>query len=84
MRDDSRDNFRDMVCLPKTPFVTARWSSGCACLNAASAAPLSPDAIASSTLRRNVLMRERRALLTAVRRSILRTIFFAEDVFAMP
>lgn len=44
---------------------------------------MSPEAIASSTLRRNVLTRERRDLLTRVRRSILRTIFLAELVLAI-
>ena len=39
--------------------------------------------MASSTLRKNVRTRERRDLLTAVRRAILRTIFLAEDVLAI-
>ena len=83
MRDERRDNLRETVFFGNTPLVTARCSSGCALLNAASAAPLFPDEIASSTLRRKVLTRERRALFTAVRRAILRTIFLAEDVLAI-
>ena len=83
IREDKRDNFRETVFFWNTPLVTARCSSGWALLKAASAAPLFPDAIASSTLRRKVLTRERRALFTAVRRAILRTIFLAEDVLAI-
>ena len=47
------------------------------------AAVLSPAVMASSTRRRKVRTEERRALLTAVLRAILRTFFLAEDVFAM-
>ena len=84
MRDDKRESFRATVVLWNTPLVTARCISGIAALNASSALFLSPDAIASSTLRTKVRTRERRALFTAVRRSILRTIFFADVVLAMP
>lgn len=66
-----------------TPFETARCISGCAARNALFAADLSPVEMASSTCRKYVRTRERRALLTAVRREILRTIFFADDVLAM-
>jgi hypothetical protein len=82
-RADRREILRAIVFLWNTPFETARCISGCASLRAADAACLSPEAIASSTLRRNVLTRERRALFTAVRRAILRTIFLAEDVLAI-
>jgi hypothetical protein len=57
--------------------------SGSATRRAAVAAAPSPDAIASSTLRMNVRTRERRAVLTSVRRAILRAIFLAEAVFAI-
>ncbi|MEM9897778.1 MAG: hypothetical protein AAF742_00190 [Pseudomonadota bacterium] len=50
---------------------------------AKSAADLSPEAIASSTFRKKVRTRDRRALFTKVRRSIFRTIFLADEVFAM-
>src|ERR1700741_2619895 len=43
----------------------------------------SPDATASSKRRRKVRTRERRALLTSVRRSILRTAFLAPGVLAI-
>src|SRR5690606_38691027 len=48
-----------------------------------SAAVLSPAASASSTLRTKVRTRERRSLLTAVLRSILRAAFLAEGVLAI-
>ena len=57
--------------------------SGCAAWRAVCAADLSPDAIASSTLRIKLRIRERRAVLISVRRAILRTIFLAERVFAI-
>src|SRR3712207_3923297 len=66
-----------------TPREAARMISGCADRRAARAASASPEAIASSTLRRKVRMRERRALLTSVRRAILRAAFLAEGVLAM-
>lgn len=66
-----------------TPFDAARMISGCATFSADCAAAASPAAIASSTLRIKVRIRDRRAVLTVVRRSIFRTIFFADDVFAI-
>ena len=48
----SRDILRAAVFLWKTPLVTPRISSGWASRRAASAADLSPEAMASSTLRR--------------------------------
>ena len=83
MREERRDSLRDTVSFLMTPLVTARCSSGCALLNASLAALLLPEAIASSTLRRKVLTRERRALFTSVRRAILRTIFWADEVLAI-
>jgi len=50
---------------------------------AAFAAAASPDAMASSTLRTKVLIRLRRAVLTAVRRAIWRTRFLADGELAM-
>ncbi len=44
-----------------------RASSGCAAFSAAWALAPLPDAMASSTLRRKVRIRERRALFTALR-----------------
>src|SRR5947199_2275215 len=57
--------------------------SGSAALRAASAVVLSPEAIASSTLRTVVRMRERRAVLISVRRAITRAALRAEDVLAI-
>src|SRR6478752_1047409 len=57
--------------------------SGWAALRASAAADLSPEAIASSTLRRKVRIRERRPLLTSVRRTILRAAFLADVVLAI-
>ena len=82
-RADSLDILRLAVFLCKTPLVAARAISGCAVLRAAAAASLSPDAIASSTLRIWVLVRDRREVLTNVRCAIFRTIFFADLVFAI-
>src|SRR5690625_343805 len=58
--------------------------SGCAARSASWAASWLPEAIASSTLRTKVLIRERRALLIAVRRSVWRSRFFDCGVLAMP
>lgn len=82
-RADSLDIFRLAVFLCNTPLVAARAISGCAVLRAAAAASLSPDAMASSTLRIWVLVRDRREVLIVVRRAIFRTIFFADLVFAI-
>jgi hypothetical protein len=51
-RAASRDTLLEAVRLCITPFCAARISSGSAALSAAWAAAASPDAIASSTLRR--------------------------------
>src|SRR6056297_2008509 len=50
-REARRDILRAAVFLWKTPLLTPRISSGCATRNALAAASLSPEAIASSTLR---------------------------------
>src|SRR5436190_9072663 len=56
---------------------------GPATFRAAAAAALSPEAIASSTLRTEVRMRERRAMLISVRRAITRVALRAEEVLAI-
>src|SRR6185295_19962617 len=66
-----------------TPFCAARMISGSAAFRAASAAALSPEAIASSTLRTELRMRERRAVLMSVRRAITRAALRAEEVLAI-
>src|SRR6185436_10999447 len=78
-----RETLRFAALRWMTPFCAARMISGSADFSAASAAVLSPEAIASSTLRTVERMRERRALLTSVRRAITRVALRAEDVLAM-
>src|SRR5450631_2242501 len=58
-------------------------SSDWARRKAALAPASSPAVTASSNLRRKVRIRERRALLTSVRRAILRIAFLAPGVLAM-
>src|SRR5882672_2320106 len=65
------------------PVRAARMSVGSAATRAAFAAALLPLAIASSTWRKDVRMRERRALFTSVRRAILRVAFLADLVLAI-
>src|ERR1700712_4892148 len=65
------------------PCWAARIISGSAARRAASASCWLPEAMASSTLRTKVRMRERRERLIAVRLAILRVIFLAEAVLAM-
>ena len=64
-REVRRDILREAVFLCRTPLVTPRISSGWAAANAVAAASALPDVRASSTLRRKVRIRERRALLTS-------------------
>src|SRR6188474_3411550 len=78
-----RETLRFAALRWTTPFCAARMISGSADFSAASAAALSPAAIASSTLRTEVRMRERRAVLTAVRRAITRAALRAEEVLAI-
>ena len=78
-----RETFRFAVLRWITPFWAARMISGAAAFRAAAAAALSPEAIASSTLRTVVRMRERRAVLMSVRRAITRVALRAEDVLAI-
>src|SRR5688572_32719021 len=65
------------------PLEAAFMICGCASSRAARAASLSPEAIASSTLRMKVRMRVRGTLLIAVLRAILRAAFLAEGVLAI-
>src|SRR5262249_42508666 len=65
------------------PVRAARMSAGSAATRAACAEALLPLAIASSTLRSELRMRERRPLFTAVRRAILRVAFLADLVLAI-
>src|SRR5260370_41828012 len=65
------------------PVRAARISAGSAATRAACATDLLPLEIASSTLRNDERMRERRALLTRVRRAILRVAFLADLVLAI-
>src|SRR5205814_5487628 len=78
-----RETLREPVFLWTTPLVTARISSDCAFTKASLAAAASPPASASSNLRRKVRTRERRAVLTSVRRAILRTAFLEPGVLAI-
>src|SRR5690606_32272313 len=78
-----REIFRAAVFLCITPFWVLAMMSGWAVLRASAAAALSPDAIASSTLRTKVRTRVRRALLTSVRFTAWRAAFLAELVFAI-
>jgi hypothetical protein len=79
----SRDTFRLADFLWMIPVRAARMSAGSAATRAACAAPLLPLLMASSTLRNELRMRERRALLTSVRRAILRVAFLADLVLAI-
>src|SRR5579885_495978 len=57
--------------------------TGSAAFNAAAAAVLSPEAIASSTLRTELRRTARRALFTSVRRAITRVALRADLVLAI-
>jgi hypothetical protein len=78
-----RDTLRDANLRWTTPFCAARTMFGSASFKAAAAVSLLPEAIASSTLRTELLRRVRPILLTAVRRSVWRVAFFADFVLAM-
>src|ERR1700722_13000764 len=79
----NREIFRAAAFLCKIPFCAARATSGSALCKAVAAPDASLAAIASSTLRTKVRIWLRRDLFTAVRRSILRTAFWADLVLAM-
>src|SRR4051812_41448118 len=78
-----RDTLRSAALRWITPFWAARMISGAADFKAAVAAALSPEAIASSTLRTEVRISERRDLLTSVRRAITRAALRAGEVLAI-
>src|SRR5580704_14870479 len=65
------------------PLRAARISAGSAATSAAWAAVLSPLEMASSTVRNELRMRVRRALLISVRCAILRVAFLADFVLAI-
>src|SRR5690348_6364116 len=69
MRAESRDSLRATRFLCTTFCPTPRIRTGCAALNASCADFLLPLAIAVSTFFRYVLMRDSRAVFTALRRS---------------
>ena len=75
-RNVRRDILRATVFLCITPLVIPRANSGCANFSAAAAASWLPAASASSTLRKKVRIRERRALLMSARASDWRARFF--------
>src|SRR5215472_1290168 len=78
-----RDTLRLAVLECTTPFCAERMITGSASRSAASAVPRSPLAIASSTLRTELRISERRPLLISVRRAILRAALRAEGVLGM-
>src|SRR5262245_10512009 len=78
-----RETLREADFLWTTRFWAERISTGCAAASAALAAPLSPEAIASSTLRTYDFSCEDRDLLTAVRRMAWRAAFVADLVLAI-
>src|SRR6185295_16978734 len=79
----SRDTLRLAVFRCTWPWRAARISAGSAFFMASNALLRSPEAIASSTARSVLRIRDRRALLISVRRAILRAAFLAEEVLAM-
>jgi len=80
---ESRDTFRRAELRCTMPFCAERIKAGSASARAAVAWLRSPEAIASSTLRIAERMRERRDLLTTVRRAAWRAAFFADFVLAI-
>lgn len=83
MRCVSRETVRRAALRCTMPFRAARMSAGSASAMAESARARSPAASASSTLRMAERIRERRDLLTTVRRAIWRVAFLADFVLAM-
>src|SRR5205814_9929920 len=78
MRALRRDTRRAAAFLAITRLAPLRWMSGCAARNAATAAFLSPVAIASSTFLIEPRTRLRRLPFTAVRRLVWRARFSAD------
>src|SRR4051794_33513699 len=83
MRWARRETFRAPVFLWITPLETPRMISGSAALSATCADFLSPEAIASSTLRVKVRARPLRAWLMSARFLLVRTRFLAEAILGM-
>ena len=69
-RAESRETLRDIVFLWTTPFCADFIMRGSAAFKAVSAAALSPAAMAVSTARTVDRRRDRRVLLTSVRRNV--------------
>src|SRR5258708_14784955 len=78
-----RDTFREPVFLCSTPLETPRMISGSAAFRAARAAFLSPEAMASSTLRIKPRTRVLRDVLMAVRFAVVPTGFLASAILGM-
>src|SRR6187455_1793275 len=78
-----RETLREPVFLCSTPLETPRMISGSAAFKAARAAFLSPEAMASSTLRIKPRTRVLRAVLMAVRLAVVRTRFLAEAILGI-
>jgi hypothetical protein len=76
-------NFARHGVLMQNALAHARMISGCAAFRAAAAASWLPEAKASSTLRKKVRIRERRALFTSWRASDWRARFLDWAVFAI-
>src|ERR1700692_1140239 len=83
IRADRREILRAIVLACTTPLVAARCISGCALRRASAATDLSPPAIAISTFLMKVRIRDLRAWLRSVRRSVWRMRLRAEAVLAM-
>src|SRR5579884_1656591 len=83
IRCASRETLRLALFLWSTPRWAARMITGSAAFSAATAASRLPLAIASSTLRTELRIVDRRALLIAVRRAILRVALRADVVLAI-
>jgi hypothetical protein len=83
IRCAKRDTLRCAALRCTTFFCAARMMTGSASAMAVRARARSPAVIASSTLRTAPRSRERRALLTTVRRTLWRAAFFADFVLAM-
>lgn len=83
IRCASRETLRLALFLCRTPRCAARMITGSASLSAVVAALRLPAEIASSTLRSELRMVERRALLIAVRFAIWRVALRADLVLAI-
>ena len=82
-RLESLETLREPVFLWITPFETPRMISGSAAFSAAKAAFMSPEMMASSTLRIKPRIRVLREWLIRVRVAVVRTRFLAEAILGM-